>query len=245
MQAAFHLKPLTNLRGFKVCDKAPLLVSARRRWTLATATRRRRATSATWTSNAAKASSGSSWCRCHAPCRLPRRPTHLLSPGGLHVVFQCGPVVNVHVPKDKLTQQHMGFGFVEFRSEDDAQYAIKVRSARPFDQCARASPKAGNRAWARLRRSFTSICPCAAGPQHDQNIRQAHPSQCGTWSPIPRAVCTHGRTTRRLLGAAWRTLHPECRRNAHPSPLRPHHFPHAAHHFFTLAFLPPTPRVPQ
>lgn len=40
---------------------------------------------------------------------------------------QCGPVVNVHVPKDKLTQQHMGFGFVEFKSEQDAEYAIKVR----------------------------------------------------------------------------------------------------------------------
>lgn len=42
--------------------------------------------------------------------------------------WQCGPVVNVHVPKDKLTQQHMGFGFVEFKSEEDAQYAIKVTS---------------------------------------------------------------------------------------------------------------------
>ena len=39
---------------------------------------------------------------------------------------QCGPVVNVHVPKDKLTQMHMGFGFVEFKGEEDAQYAIKV-----------------------------------------------------------------------------------------------------------------------
>ena len=39
---------------------------------------------------------------------------------------QCGPVANVHIPKDKLTQQHMGFGFVEFKSEDDTQYAIKV-----------------------------------------------------------------------------------------------------------------------
>ena len=42
--------------------------------------------------------------------------------------LQCGPVVNVHVPKDKLTQMHMGFGFVEFKTEDDAQYAIKVRA---------------------------------------------------------------------------------------------------------------------
>ena len=45
--------------------------------------------------------------------------------------MQCGPVVNVHVPKDKLTQQHMGFGFVEFKSEDDAEYAIKVGALLP------------------------------------------------------------------------------------------------------------------
>ena len=29
------------------------------------------------------------------------------------MMVQVGPVVNVHIPKDKLTQQHMGFGFVE------------------------------------------------------------------------------------------------------------------------------------
>ena len=34
--------------------------------------------------------------------------------------------MNVHVPKDKLTQMHMGFGFVEFKGEEDAQRAIKV-----------------------------------------------------------------------------------------------------------------------
>ena len=39
---------------------------------------------------------------------------------------QAGPVVSVHIPKDKLTQAHMGFGFVEFRAEHDAEYAIKV-----------------------------------------------------------------------------------------------------------------------
>ena len=38
---------------------------------------------------------------------------------------QCGPVVNVHVPKDKLTQMHMGFGFVEFKGEEDAQKAYE------------------------------------------------------------------------------------------------------------------------
>ena len=40
--------------------------------------------------------------------------------------LQSGHVVNVHIPKDKLTQQHMGYGFVEFHSEDDADYAMKI-----------------------------------------------------------------------------------------------------------------------
>ncbi|XP_028124492.1 splicing factor 3B subunit 4-like [Camellia sinensis] len=34
--------------------------------------------------------------------------------------------VNVYVPKDRVTNLHQGYGFVEFRSEDDADCAIKV-----------------------------------------------------------------------------------------------------------------------
>ncbi|KAI8436619.1 hypothetical protein MSG28_010127 [Choristoneura fumiferana] len=39
---------------------------------------------------------------------------------------QSGPVVNVHMPKDRVTQTHQGYGFVEFMGEEDADYAIKV-----------------------------------------------------------------------------------------------------------------------
>ena len=34
--------------------------------------------------------------------------------------------VNVHMPKDRITQQHQGYGFVEFMGEEDADYSIKV-----------------------------------------------------------------------------------------------------------------------
>ena len=34
--------------------------------------------------------------------------------------------VNVHLPKDRVSGNHQCFGFVEFMSEDDAEYAIKV-----------------------------------------------------------------------------------------------------------------------
>ena len=35
-------------------------------------------------------------------------------------------VVNVHMPKDRITQAHQGYGFIEFMGEDDADYAIKI-----------------------------------------------------------------------------------------------------------------------
>jgi len=34
--------------------------------------------------------------------------------------------VNVHMPKDRVTQMHQGYGFVEFMGEEDADYAIKI-----------------------------------------------------------------------------------------------------------------------
>ena len=47
---------------------------------------------------------------------------------GLEVwlIWQAGPVVNVYMPKDRVTSTHQGYGFVEFRGEDDADYAVKV-----------------------------------------------------------------------------------------------------------------------
>lgn len=39
---------------------------------------------------------------------------------------QAGPVVNVHMPKDRVTQMHQGYGFIEFMGEEDADYAIKI-----------------------------------------------------------------------------------------------------------------------
>jgi splicing factor 3B subunit 4 len=42
------------------------------------------------------------------------------------LMLQVGPVVNVHMPKDKVTGKYIGYGFVEFRSEEDADYALRV-----------------------------------------------------------------------------------------------------------------------
>lgn len=38
----------------------------------------------------------------------------------------CLLAVNVHMPKDRITQAHQGYGFVEFIGEEDADYAIKI-----------------------------------------------------------------------------------------------------------------------
>ncbi|KAH8046488.1 hypothetical protein JL721_12372 [Aureococcus anophagefferens] len=42
------------------------------------------------------------------------------------MMLQAGPIGNVHLPRDKVTGSHQGYGFVEFRSEEDADYALKV-----------------------------------------------------------------------------------------------------------------------
>lgn len=44
----------------------------------------------------------------------------------LLVLSQAGPVVNVHLPKDRVSQTHQGFGFCEFQTEEDADYACKI-----------------------------------------------------------------------------------------------------------------------
>lgn len=40
--------------------------------------------------------------------------------------IQCAPVVSVHIPRDRISKEHNGFGFLEFRNEIDCDYAVKV-----------------------------------------------------------------------------------------------------------------------
>lgn len=42
-------------------------------------------------------------------------------------LFDISPV-NVYVPKDRVTNLHQGYGFVEFRSEEDADYVSVLHS---------------------------------------------------------------------------------------------------------------------
>ena len=45
------------------------------------------------------------------------------------VFVQAGPVTNVYMPKDRVTNAHQGYAFVEYRAEEDADY-VSAR-ARP------------------------------------------------------------------------------------------------------------------
>jgi splicing factor 3B subunit 4 len=48
------------------------------------------------------------------------------------LMIQVGPVVSVYIPRDKLTKDHNRFGFVEFQSEADVDYACKVMNGVPL-----------------------------------------------------------------------------------------------------------------
>jgi RNA recognition motif-containing protein len=42
------------------------------------------------------------------------------------LMIQAGPVANLHLPKDRVTQMHQSFAFCEFANEEDADYAIRI-----------------------------------------------------------------------------------------------------------------------
>lgn len=42
------------------------------------------------------------------------------------IMLQMGTIHNIHMPRDRVTQTHQGFGFVEFRTPADAEYAANV-----------------------------------------------------------------------------------------------------------------------
>lgn len=42
------------------------------------------------------------------------------------IFIQMGPVKAVTIPKDRISQVHQGYGFVEFSGEQDAEYAVKI-----------------------------------------------------------------------------------------------------------------------
>jgi splicing factor 3B subunit 4 len=44
----------------------------------------------------------------------------------LELFMQVGPVAHVNIPRDRVTNRASGYGFVEFRTEEDARYAATI-----------------------------------------------------------------------------------------------------------------------
>jgi splicing factor 3B subunit 4 len=42
------------------------------------------------------------------------------------LMLQAGPVDNVNLPKDQVSQKYRGFGFADFQAEEDSEYAIQI-----------------------------------------------------------------------------------------------------------------------
>lgn len=42
------------------------------------------------------------------------------------LLIYCRSTVNVHLPKDRISMAHQGYGFCEFLTEEDAEYACKI-----------------------------------------------------------------------------------------------------------------------
>lgn len=60
---------------------------------------------------------------------------------------QAGPVVSVHMPRDKVSGRHQNYAFVEFRGEEDAEYAVKVLNmTRLYGKLLRVSKASADRA---------------------------------------------------------------------------------------------------
>jgi len=68
--------------------------------------------------------------------------------------------VNVHMPKDRVTQTHQGYGFVEFMGEEDADYAIKIMNMIKMY----GKPIRVNKVWTLFHQDH----------KHDQDVWQTH-----------------------------------------------------------------------
>lgn len=43
-----------------------------------------------------------------------------------HAMMLLDYIANVHLPKDRISMAHQGYGFCEFLTEEDAEYACKI-----------------------------------------------------------------------------------------------------------------------
>ncbi|KAK9446962.1 uncharacterized protein V1518DRAFT_407502 [Limtongia smithiae] len=101
------------------------------------------------------------------------------------LMLQAGPVVNVHLPKDRVTQQHQGFGFCEFQTEQDADYATKIMNQiRLFGKPIRVNKASANKQ--RLLDVGADIYIGNLDPLVDERILYETFSRFGTLTTQPK-----------------------------------------------------------
>ncbi|CAK7244032.1 MAG: Spliceosome-associated protein 49 [Sporothrix thermara] len=62
------------------------------------------------------------------------------------LMTQMGPVVNIHMPMDRVSRQHQGFGFVEFDTPESADYASRcLNGIRLFGKPVRVNKASADR----------------------------------------------------------------------------------------------------
>lgn len=44
------------------------------------------------------------------------------------IMVQAGPLVEVYIPRDKDSKRSKGYGFTEFKTEESADYALRLFS---------------------------------------------------------------------------------------------------------------------
>ncbi|KAF2795647.1 splicing factor 3B subunit 4 [Melanomma pulvis-pyrius CBS 109.77] len=61
-----------------------------------------------------------------ATCYVGNLDERITVPMVTELMVQFGRVQGVHLPIDRVNGSHQGYGFVEFKTEDDAEYAAKI-----------------------------------------------------------------------------------------------------------------------
>jgi RNA recognition motif-containing protein len=93
--------------------------------------------------------------------------------------------VNVYLPKDRVTNAHQGYGFVEFRGEEDADYVRSDEGGREGGRGRQAAGIDGGAAcWGSspLEQRVAQLAAAAGSTQKNTPNQPSHPPTC---LPLP------------------------------------------------------------
>lgn len=153
--------------------------------------------------------------------RSRRSALRVLSLGYL-LTFSISYAVNVHLPKDRISMAHQGYGFCEFLTEEDAEYACKIMNQiklwgkpirvnkvrRRFKKAYRCSRSQGRPfsfgADVVVHAVFHWLLipfPSNRRPRTKNNLTSVQISSLGTWTKMSTRDCC---TTPSAHSALWR-----------------------------------------